>query len=161
MRILASAKPSSKNICMVETKTYIYGAPKSGRLTGHWHARGGRVAAQSCSCLKLYTHLLLLCLHSKQRLFNVLTFIKMVKHHVKARGVILILTHMVHYLRRWCMLGRQPNFLIQPKLLRPTPPSPNLLMHQQTLSTQGGDCELYTKRLGNGDESGCRRGKYA
>ena len=36
MRILASAKPSSKNICMVQTKTYMYGAPKCGRVTGHW-----------------------------------------------------------------------------------------------------------------------------
>ena len=41
---------------------------------------------EGCSCLKLYTHLLLLCLHSTQRLFNVLTFIKMAKHDVKARG---------------------------------------------------------------------------
>ena len=28
--------PLPENICMVETKTYIYGAPKSGRVTGHW-----------------------------------------------------------------------------------------------------------------------------
>ena len=93
--------PLPKNICMVETKTYIYGAPKSGRVTGHWQEEEEwppRAAAASHSpTLPLLA----------QRLFNVLTRIKVVKHDSKGWGgqVILILTHVVHYLRRWCMLG--------------------------------------------------------